>query len=105
MKKEDFIVGQWYRITNGRSTSIGNDIWYGKFLRIRDSIIVTSNHIHHNLQPFEVEGNFGKLGQYTFTPIDISEINHLLSDGHPDKIIPNNNNHIKSLIKLIKNAV
>lgn len=98
MKKENLIVGQWYRITNGKSTSIGNDIWYGKYLKLEKGVIHTSNHIHSKFT--DCEGNFGQPGQYTFTPIPISEIEHLLPEEHPDKI--KRIDDLEPLIKLLK---
>ena len=32
-------------------------------------------------------GTFGPVGYYTFVEIPLSEIQHLLPDGHPDKFI------------------
>lgn len=98
MNKEKLIVGKWYRITNGKSLSIGNDIWYGKYLTSEGNLITTSNHIHHTLTDYR--GNFGEPGQYTFTPIDISEIDHLLPDNHPDKI--KSIDDLEPLLKLLK---
>lgn len=79
-----FEVGKWYRITDGKSKCIGKDIWYAKSIVVRDNIITAGEYWHNYL---DTNGNFGNVGDYTFTEVPLSEIQWFLPDGHPDKII------------------
>lgn len=107
MKQTALIVGQWYRITDGESSGVGNELWYGKFLEIdENNIIITSNHYSGNTGFHDRKGNFGKPGSYTFTKVELEEITPYLPKNHPDRIKPiviNDLSHIEPLKKLLEN--
>ncbi len=105
--KENLIVGHWYKVTDGLlSRVIKNNIWYIKYLKDDKGFIESSEHIH-NLDYHNHIGNFGKIEDYTFTPINLSEIFDYLPDNHPDKVKIKktiDKSHNKILIKLLKNV-
>ena len=51
---------------------------------MRDNIVIAGEYWHNYL---DTNGNFGNVGDYTFTEVPLSEIQHLLPEGHPDKIV------------------
>lgn len=84
-KQPELIAGKWYKITSGK-VDIGGGNWWMKFKEIDETYRVTSDeHICGTTHYFE-SGNFSPIGDYTFTPIDVSEIQILLPDGHPEKV-------------------
>ena len=84
MEKEvKFEVGKWYRVTDGTCKAIGKNIWYAKSPKLIDNIIICEEYIHKKINK---GGNFGELGEYTFTEVSIEEIQQYLPDGHPNKI-------------------
>lgn len=92
MNEKKFIVGNWYK------SEWGN---YFKFRELKYNNFSSSEEIYRGKwNKVETNGYSGILD----LEIDISEIQQYLPDGHPDKIIPNNNNHVESLIKLIKDV-
>lgn len=103
MNDNYLIVGKWYRITNGLSSGIGDNIWYGKFLEIRNTIVTCSEFISNNTLK-QHEGNFGSIKSYNFTEIKLSEIESILPNEHPDKLINqiDNLNYVEPLINLLK---
>ena len=84
VKEPQFEVGKWYRITDGKSKYIGKDIWYAKSIVVRDNVIIAGEYWHNYL---DTNGNFGNVGDYTFTEVPLSEIQWFLPDGHSDKIV------------------
>lgn len=77
-----FEVGKWYKALP-EDTKRNGDIYYGKFERLQNSSFVASS--------YRVSGEISNLG-YTFgrnyiwkEVTDLSEIQDLLPEGHPDK--------------------
>lgn len=87
MEKEGkFEVGKWYRVTDGTCKAIGKNIWYVKSPKLIKGIITCEEHIYHKINK---GGDFGRLGEFTFTEVSNKEIQQYLSDDHPDKIKSN----------------
>ena len=84
-KKVEFEVGKWYRVTDGTCKAIGKNIWYVKSPKLINGIIICEEHIHQRIYK---GGDFGRLGQYTYTEVSIEEIQQYLPEKHPDKIKP-----------------
>lgn len=99
MKKEDFIIGQWYK-------NLGLDtLWIGRYAANSETTGFWGD-MFITPTPKEYDNCPGYISGISKAELcSLEEIQQYLPDGHPDKIIPNNNNHVESLIKLIKNAV
>ena len=103
MNDNYLIVGKWYRLTDGKSTGIGNNIWYGKFSGIVNTIVTCSEYISNGTLK-KHKGRFGQIKSYNFTEIKLSEIESMLPDNHPDKLINqiDNLSYVEPLIRLLK---
>lgn len=82
MKKEDFIVGAWYKPINQ------NDV-FGKLKSLKD---LTNDYFpckeYISSTKYDKTGNyFGSFSFNTLVKVELSEIFDYLPDGHPDKII------------------
>lgn len=77
MKKEDFIVGRWYRYSG----------WYIKFAgEEKEGLFNASESITPSGNMYG-GGNFGYLNEEKVLVEDLNEILKYLPDGHPDKTI------------------
>jgi len=92
MQINDFIVGKWYK------SKWGN---YFKFKETKNKLFSSSEEIYEGLWLGWSGGNYSGIINIE---VDLSEIQQYLPDGHPDKFIPHNNNHVESLIKLLENV-
>jgi hypothetical protein len=83
-KKEcPFIPGQWYKLSSG--TSFVDRDWWIKFKEIDHNRGVLSEEYITNETLFK-GGFFGSIESYTYTPIDVNEIQEFLPERHPDKL-------------------
>lgn len=84
-KKEcPFIPGQWYKLSSG--TSFVDRDWWIKFKEIDHNRGLLSEEYITNETLFK-GGFFNSIESYTYTPIDVSEIQEFLPADHPDKIV------------------
>lgn len=84
--EDKFVVGAWYKITDGTSKAIGEKCWYGKFQEINSTIVTCLEYIDSDGRLGE-NGKFGTIGTYTFTLLtDLSEIQAFLPFEHVDLI-------------------
>ena len=76
--------GQWYKLTSG--TLKLDKPWYIKFREINKEGSIRSTHYINGSGTFSSskDGNFGIKGDYTFSEIELSEIQQYLPEGHPD---------------------
>lgn len=75
---------KWYKITSGKLNL--NKHWYVKFNEMKGNTIGCTDYINDSLKFKQVnDTNFGSVGDYTFTLIDLSEIQEYLPEGHIDK--------------------
>jgi hypothetical protein len=78
---------KWYKLTSGKLILIKP--WYVKFNIIQGQIIKCTDYINDDFKfKSTYDSNFGSIGEYIFTSIDLSEIQEYLPDGHPDKVLP-----------------
>jgi hypothetical protein len=75
---KELIKGKWYKF------KAQNEIWHMKFEELTYANVVSSSACINSRNVFNYGGNFSKLGTYVFTPVNISEIAHLLPKNHPD---------------------
>ena len=101
-KKVEFEVGKWYRVTDGTCKSIGKDIWYVKSPKLINGIIICEEYIFHKIYK---EGNFGRLGEYTFTEVSNKEIQQYLPEEHPDKIKSNIKFEVGDWVVNLENSI
>ena len=77
------IPGQWYKLSSGTSNLNGD--WWIKFKEIGpDKDVLAKEYISG--KKLYSEGCFGSIKSYTYTPIDLNEIQEFLPEGHPDKL-------------------
>ena len=84
--------GQWYKLTSG--TLKLDKPWYIKFKEITDNGNIISTHYIRDNKSFSNSeyGNLGIKGDYTFSEINLSEIQQYLPKDHPD-LIPQEPNY------------
>lgn len=90
MKKEEFIVGQWYKNLD--------DGWIGKFQKLLGLEWWGSEWITEDQKFDDCSGWIRTKDNTCLCPL--SEIYEYLPDGHPDKIKPIND--LEPLLKLLK---
>lgn len=76
--EKKLIKGKWYKFL------AQNEILYMKFNIVDCNNVVISLEYISSKNVHTYGGNFNRLGYYSFMPINISEIAHLLPKNHPD---------------------
>ncbi len=83
--KKEFIVGKWYKVTSGKSAL--EKPWYIKYQGYINKCHKSTDYINGDLEFCKSnDGAFGDNDVYTFTLIDLSEIQQYLPKNHIDKI-------------------
>ena len=100
VKNPIFEIGKWYKVSDGNDKSIGSDLWYVKSPKIIDNIIICEQYWNDGC--LSKDGNFGTIGDYTFTEVSLHEIQRCLPDNHPDKFT--NSSKISTGIKIELNS-
>lgn len=84
MKQEDFIPGRWYRST-AEANNRGGEIYYGKFLKFRnDAFVASSARVSGEIHDAKYIFSSGYIWELL---TDLTEIQDLLPNNHPDKIM------------------
>ena len=96
VKNPIFEAGKWYRVTDGKNKAIGKSLWYVKSPKVIDNIIICEEYWYSG--SLIKDGNFGTLGEYSFTEVPLSEIQGFLPDGHPD-LVTTGNKEVKDISK------
>ena len=96
IKNPIFEAGKWYRVTDGKNKAIGKRLWYVKSPKVIDNIIICEEYWYNG--SLLKDGNFGTIGDYTFTEVPLSEIQQFLPDGHPD-LVTTGNKEVKDISK------
>ena len=91
-----FEIDKWYKVCNGKFNIPHDTLYYVKSPKIINNIITVDQYLYNGY--LGQEGNFGHIGDYTFVEVPLSEIQHLLPEGHPD-LVNTVNKEVKDISK------